>query len=384
MIESNNTSKERTVLAAVRLPRTGEEAIAAALAELARLTETAGGEVVESVVERRDSINPKTFIGTGQAAELGHLAKSLDADLIIFNDVLSPSQQGSLEDATGVRVIDRTGLILDIFARHAVSNEGVIQVELAQSQYRLPRLRGRGIEMSRIGGGIGTRRGKGEQKLEIDRRRIQARIRHLKKELEHLAQVRQTQSKRRRRQGIFEVCLVGYTNAGKSSLLNRLTGADALVEDKLFATLDSTTRKLPLPLAKQNVVLSDTVGFIRDLPHELIAAFRSTLEGVREADLLLNVVDVADPEWSNRIEAVETVLAEIGASDRPVMTVFNQTDRADVNVVNRLRNEYPDAAFVSAATGAGLDGLTTVLAKTSRSGRAPKLVDVPQDSDNLS
>ncbi len=348
---------------AMRLPRTSEEETAAALAELARLTETAGGVVVESVIERRDAIHPKTFIGSGQAEELGHLAKSLDADLIIFNEPLTPGQQGNLEDATGLRVIDRTGLILDIFSRHAVSNEGVIQVELAQSQYRLPRLRGRGVEMSRIGGGIGTRRGKGEQKLEIDRRRIQARIRHLKKELEHLARVRQTQSKRRRRQGIFEVCLVGYTNAGKSSLLNKLTGADALVEDMLFATLDSTTRKLPLPRARQNVVLSDTVGFIKNLPHELVAAFRSTLDGVREADLLLNVVDVADPDWIGRVEAVEQVLVEIGAADRPVLTVFNQIDRADKNVLKRLRLEYPDAAFVSAKTGEGLDSLVTLLAR---------------------
>jgi GTPase len=328
---------------------------------LARLTETAGGEIVESVVERRDAIHPKTFIGSGQAEELGTLAKSLRADLIIFNEPLSPSQQHNLEDATGVRVIDRTGLILDIFARHATSNEGVIQVELAQSQYRLPRLRGRGVEMSRIGGGIGTRRGKGEQKLEIDRRRIQTRIRHLKKELEHLARVRETQSKRRRRAGVFEVCLVGYTNAGKSSLLNRLTGADVLVEDMLFATLDSTTRKLSLPAAGKSVVLSDTVGFIRDLPHELIAAFRSTLDGVREADLLLNVVDVADPEWSDRVAAVEAVLEEIGAADRPVLTVFNQVDRADSNILERLKNEYPDAAFVSAKTGAGLDELVALI-----------------------
>ena len=327
---------------------------------MARLTLTAGDTVVESVIERRDSIHPRTFIGPGQAEELGRLAKSLGAELIIFNENLSPSQQRNIEEATDVRVIDRTGVILEIFARHAESKESVIQVDLAQSQYRLPRLRGKGIELSRMGGGIGTRRGPGEQKLEIDKRRIQARISRLKKELTGLKQVRQTQSKRRKRAGTFEVCLVGYTNAGKSTILNKLTGADVLTADMLFATLDSTTRKIDAPDFK-NVVISDTVGFIKNLPHELVAAFRSTLDGVREADLLLNVVDVSDSEWRSQVIAVEEVLKELEVSDKPVVTVFNQIDKADPNEVARLRREYTDAVFLSAITGEGMDGLLGLL-----------------------
>jgi GTPase len=322
------------------------------------LTETAGDIVAETVIESRDSITPKTFIGPGQADALKALAESLDAGIIIFNENLSPSQQANLEDITGVTVTDRTGVILDIFAQHARSREGVIQVELAQSRYRLPRLRGKGIELSRIGGstgGIGTK-GPGEQKLEIDRRRILARISHLKKELGKIAKARETQSKRRRNAGVYEVCLVGYTNAGKSTILNKLTGAGVLAEDKLFATLDSTTRKLALP-GLRNVVISDTVGFIKDLPHELVAAFRSTLDGVKEADLLLKVVDVSDPKWRERVESVEAVLEEIGAAAKPALTVFNQIDKAPGQEVARLKEEYTDAVFMSAVTGGGIDDL---------------------------
>lgn len=286
------------------------------------------------------------------------MAERLGAGIIIFNENLSPGQQANLEDITGVTVTDRTGVILDIFAQHARSREGVIQVELAQSRYRLPRLRGKGIELSRIGGstgGIGTK-GPGEQKLEIDRRRILARISHLKKELGKIAKARETQSKRRRSAGVFEICLVGYTNAGKSTILNKLTGAGVLAEDKLFATLDSTTRKLSIA-GRHDIVISDTVGFIKDLPHELVAAFRSTLDGVRDSDLLLKVVDVADPKWRERVDAVEIVLDEIGAASKPALTVFNQIDRADKNEVKRLKEQYPEAVFLSAVTGEGINGL---------------------------
>lgn len=366
-IELNNTSKEKALLVAVKLQRRSEDAVSESLLELARLTETAGDIVVESVIESRDSITPKTFIGPGQADALKLLAEQLEADIIVFNENLSPSQQANLEDITGVNVTDRTGVILDIFAKHARSREGVIQVELAQSRYRLPRLRGKGIELSRIGGssgGIGTK-GPGEQKLEIDRRRILARISHLKKELGKIAKARETQSKRRRNAGVFELCLVGYTNAGKSTILNKLTGAGVLAEDKLFATLDSTTRKLALP-GRRDVVISDTVGFIKDLPHELVAAFRSTLDGVKDADLLLKVIDVSDEKWRERIDAVEEVLNEIGAGSKPTLTVFNQTDKADPDQIARLKEEYPDAVFVSAVTGAGINDLISSLAAIPR------------------
>ena len=349
------------------MPKQSEEAVSASLEELARLTETAGDEVVEKVIEKRDAIHPRTFIGPGQAEALGNLASSLGAEIIILNDSLSPSQQRSLEEVTGKGIIDRTGLILDIFARHAVSKDGSLQVELAQSEYRLPRLRGKGVELSRLGGGIGTK-GPGEMKLEVDRRRIQSRIRRLKKELERIARTRETQTKRRRKSGVFEVCLVGYTNAGKTTLLNRLTGADAYVADMLFATLDSTTRRLSAP--GRDIVISDTVGFIKDLPHELIAAFRATLEGVRNADLLLEIVDVADPGWPGHLQSVEEVLKEIGAGEKPAVLVFNKTDKADVNELARLKREYYDAVLVSVVTAAGINGLVSLLREKAAEERA--------------
>lgn len=371
----------------MKLPKTTEERVTGALAELKALTETAGDIVAESIIEKRDAIHPRTFIGPGQAEELGKLAQSLGAELIIFNDTLSPSQQRNLEDASGVRIVDRTGVILEIFARHARSKEGAIQVELAQNQYRLPRLRGKGLEMSRMAGGIGTRRGPGEMKLEVDRRRVQARIRRLKKELDQLVKVRATQSKRRRKRGVYEVCLVGYTNAGKSTLLNKMTGADVLVEDKLFATLDSTTRKLPSALTPgqgiNEIVLSDTVGFIRDLPHELVAAFRSTLDGVRESDLLLHVINVADPDWREQAEAVEVVLNGIGAGHVKRLNVYNQTDRSDPEEINRIRREYPDGIFVSALTGAGIEALAGKVEDLSSSGRVRVSLYIPEAERGL-
>lgn len=386
-IESNTTYKERALIIGVKLPRMTEERVAGSLSELKALTETAGDLVAETVVENRDSIHPRTYIGPGQAEELGRLAKSLNADVLIFNERLSPSQQRNLEDASGVRVVDRTGVILDIFARRARSKEGVIQVELAQNEYRLPRLRGKGLEMSRMAGGIGTRRGPGEMKLEIDRRRVQSRIRHLKKELDQLVRVRATQSKRRKKRGVYEICLVGYTNAGKSTLLNKLTGANVLVEDKLFATLDSTTRKLavpPLPkYGSGEIVLSDTVGFIRDLPHELVAAFRSTLDGVRDADLLLHVINVADTGWREQAAAVEDVLEGINAGHLIRLNVFNKIDKMGDEEIERMRREYPEAVFVSALAGDGLDALIEVIAGKASNGRVRVSLYIPDVEKGL-
>ncbi|MGH9026329.1 MAG: GTPase HflX, partial [Acidimicrobiia bacterium] len=282
------------------------------------------------------------------------LAVTLDVDLVVFDVELSPAQQRNLEKLFKVDVVDRVALILDIFAQHAHSQEGMVQVELAQLRYRMPRLRGRGTELSRLGGGIGTR-GPGETQLEVDRRRIQHRITKLEQALKRLGRTRATQRKARRRRELVTAALIGYTNAGKSTLLNRLTGTNALVEDRLFSTLDPTTRRLRLP-GGETILLSDTVGFIRKLPHELVEAFRSTLEEVADADLLLHVVDGGADDAGRQVEAVRAVLREIEADSIPELVVFNKTDRAPEHVHDVLAAQ-PDAIAVSAATGEGIDKL---------------------------
>lgn len=288
------------------------------------MADTAQADVVSTEVQFRDKMDPSTLIGRGKAEEIARKAEELRADVIIFDQELSPAQLVQLERIMKCKVIDRTQLILDIFALRAKTREGRCQVELAQLEYLLPRLVGRGRDLSRLGGGIGTR-GPGETKLELDRRHIHRRIRDLKRELERIRKHRKLHRDRRRKLEVVQVALVGYTNAGKSTLLNRLTGANVLAEDRLFATLDPTSRFLRLPSGEQ-VLLTDTVGFIRRLPHHLVAAFRSTLEQVKEADLLLHVVDGSHPEAAEQIQAVEQVLRELGASDIPMLTVFNKAD----------------------------------------------------------
>lgn len=292
---------------------------------MARLADTARAEVVSTEVQFRDKMDPSWLIGRGKAEQIARKAEELEADLIIFDQELSPAQLYHLERIMPCKVIDRTQLILDIFALRAKTREGRYQVELAQLEYLLPRLAGRGRDFSRLGGGIGTR-GPGETKLELDRRHIHRRIRDLKRELERVRKHRKLHRDRRRKMEIVQVALVGYTNAGKSTLLNRLTGAQVLSEDRLFATLDPTSRFLRLPSGEQ-VLLTDTVGFIRRLPHHLVAAFRSTLEQVKEADLLLHVVDGSHPEAAEQIRAVEQVIQELGAADIPMLTVYNKADR---------------------------------------------------------
>lgn len=313
------------------------------------------------VSQTKEKPHVRTYIGPGKTEEVGLLAESLDANLVILDDDLSASQQHNLEDALERKVIDRTALILDIFAQHAHSSEGKLQVELAQLNYLLPRLTGRGVELSRLGGGIGTR-GPGETKLEVDRRRIRHRIANLKRELKHVAQNRAIQRKRREKSGVFSISLVGYTNTGKSTLLNALTDAQVLVEDKLFATLDSTTRRLLLP-NHQPIVLSDTVGFIHKLPHQLVAAFRSTLEEVRKADLLLHVIDASHPQMREQMRAVDGVLGEIGVVGEPAINVFNKQDLLDGQTKESLRTQYPDGVLVSAQTGEGLEDLIREIEK---------------------
>ena len=332
----------------------------ASLSELALLADTAGADPVESILQRRSTPDPATYIGAGKADELRGLADALDIDVVVFDDELTPAQQRNLEKKLGRDVVDRVALILDIFAQHARSQEGMVQVELAQLRYRLPRLRGRGVELSQQAGGIGTR-GPGETQLEVDRRRIQRRMHKLEDQLGRLAKTRATQRKARRRRELPTVSLVGYTNAGKSTLLNRLTRADALVEDRLFSTLDPTTRRLHLP-GGEVALLGDTVGFVRRLPHELVEAFKSTLEEVAQGDLLLlHVVDGSAPDAEEQIDAVRAVLRDIGAADRPELLVVNKIDVADPGVVDDLLAAHAGAIAVSAATGEGIEKLAETL-----------------------
>jgi GTPase len=353
----------------------------ASLAELQRLTDTAGADPLEVVFQRRETPDPATYIGSGKAAELRELADELDVDVVIFDDELTPAQQRNLEKLFGRDVVDRVALILDIFAQHARSQEGMVQVELAQLRYRLPRLRGRGTELSRLGAGIGTR-GPGETKLEVDRRRIQRRITKLKEALEQLGKTRATQRKARRRREFATVALVGYTNAGKSTLLNRLTRTDALVEDRLFSTLDPTTRRLRLP-GGETILLSDTVGFIRKLPHELVEAFRSTLEEVAGADLLMHVIDAESDDPEGQIEAVRAVLREIDADAIPELIVVNKIDAAPLDNVHQLLGVHPDSVATSAVTGEGIDKLLLTIGERIRAlDRVFELV-VPYDRGDV-
>jgi GTP-binding protein HflX len=343
--------------------RSAEEA-EASLDELARLADTAGAEPVAIELQRRDTPDPALYVGRGKAEELRQLAEALDVDVVIFDDELTPAQQRNLEQLFERDVVDRVALILDIFAQHAASQEGMVQVELAQLRYRLPRLRGRGLTLSQQGAGIGTR-GPGETQLEVDRRRIQRRLAKLERDLVGLGRTRATQRKARQRRALSTVALVGYTNAGKSTLLNRLTAAEVLVEDRLFSTLDPATRRLRLP-GGETVLLSDTVGFVRRLPHQLVESFRSTLEEVAHADIVAHLVDASDPDVEGRIAAVRSVLGEIDAGAVPEQLVFTKADAVDPETVADLLRAYPDAIVVSARSGAGVPALLARLGNRLR------------------
>jgi len=333
------------------------------ITELAQLAETAGSQVLEGLIQRRSRPDAATFIGRGKVDELRDVVLSTGADTIICDGELSPSQLRNLEQRTKVKVVDRTALILDIFAQHAKSKEGKAQVELAQLQYLLPRLRGWGETLSRqaggraggAGGGVGLR-GPGETKLETDRRRINTRIARLRREIKAMRTVRQTKRARRSRNGVPAVAIAAYTNPGKSSLLNPLSSAGLLVENALFATLDPTTRRAAAEDGRV-YTLSDTVGFVRHLPHHIVEAFRSTLEEVSHADLVVHVVDGAHPDPEGQVSAVREVLAEVGAEGLPELLVINKVDAADEETLLRLKRTWPDAVFVSAKTGRGIDEL---------------------------
>ena len=352
---------ERVLLLPAWTPGTQEDADNA-MAELKLLAETAGSEVLEALVQRRSQPDPATYIGRGKVEEVADVVRATGADTVICDGELQPAQLRNLEDRIKVKVVDRTALILDIFASHAKSAEGKAQVELAQLQYLKQRLRGWGGNLSRQAGGraaggagIGGR-GPGETKLETDRRRIHHRIAQLRRRLREMDVTREGKRAERRRNRVPSVAIVGYTNAGKSSLLNRLTGAGVLVEDALFATLDPTTRRTETRDGRV-FTLTDTVGFVRHLPHDLVEAFRSTLEESTTADLLLHVVDASDPDPEGQIAAVRQVLAEIGASDVPELLVCNKADRADATTLLALRAGHPGCVVVSARTGHGLEEL---------------------------
>ena len=327
------------------------------LDELERLADTAGAVVVARLTQRLERPIPKSYIGSGKVEELRGFVQRLDADVVIFDDDLTPSQQSYLERALGepTKIIDRTALILDIFGLHARTREGRLQVQLAQLQYLLPRLRGMWSHLAKeqTRGGIGSRFGQGESQLEVDRRMIRNRIAALRKELKGLEKRRDVQSKWRASSPAFRVALAGYTNAGKSSLLNRLTGSDVLAQDKLFATLDPTTRSYELPGGRA-ITVTDTVGFIQKLPHSLVEAFKSTLSEVRDADLILKVVDISDDDHARQLDAVDRVLREVEAGVRPSVTVFNKVDLLDPLELESLERRIPDAVFFSARTGYGL------------------------------
>lgn len=330
------------------------------LEELKQLADTAGATVIKKFIQKRSKPDPAFFIGRGKVQELALYAQQENIDLCIFDDELSPAQQRNIESVMGIRILDRTALILDIFAQRARTNEGKLQVELAQLQYTLPRIMGKGLMLSRLGGGIGTR-GPGETKLEVDRRRIRDRIAFIKDQIEKVKAVRSLHRSKRKKNNVFEVSLVGYTNAGKSTLLNTLTNSDIYAKDQLFATLDPTTRQLTLP-NKQEIIITDTVGFIQRLPHQLIAAFRSTLEVVTEADLLVHVIDVSHELYKEQAAAVHEVLKEIGAETKPVITVYNKIDKLppDSKLADRLALEE-DTVCISAAKKLNLETLQQMI-----------------------
>jgi GTP-binding protein HflX len=387
------TIRERIILVGVTMPPATPEETESHLEELALLVDTAGADVVGEVLQRRDRPDPATFIGKGKADELRELSLDVDADTVVFDDDLSPAQQRNLEGILGRTAISRTEVILDIFAQNARTPEGRAQVELAQLRHRLPRLRGRGLQLSRQAGAMGAggarapigSRGPGETQLEVDRRRLLSRVSKLEGELRQLTATRRTQRKGRARAGNRTVSVVGYTNAGKSTLLNRLTDAGVLVEDRLFATLDPRVRRLDLP-GGEAVLLADTVGFVRKLPHQLVEAFRSTLEAVAESHLLVHLVDASAPDPEAQLQAVRTVLEEIGADQVPELLVFNKIDQlagVDKADVERLLQSHEGSVAISAKTGEGVDALLLHIADRLRALEQVVELQVPWDRGDV-
>jgi len=387
MLRADARPHQRALLVALERPGQNWQE---SLAELARLAETAHVEVVGTVTQKREEPDPAYFLGKGKAQEIRQTKGELGANVLLVDGDLRPTQQRNLEGAASIGVLDRTGLILDIFAQRARSREGKIQVELAQLSYLLPRLTGKGTELSRLGGGIGTR-GPGETKLEVDRRRLRERLRLLRKQVEHIARRRSVERKHRQQAGLPVVALVGYTNAGKSTLLNALSGAGVFVEDLLFATLDPTIRRVEAPDGRA-FLLVDTVGFIRNLPHQLVAAFKATLEEVVEADAIVHVVDASHPSMAEQIDAARRVLAELGCAEKPSIMAYNKVDLvADRERLNeqvaRQDSLGPGhgrrAVAISALTGEGLDELLRLMAERLEQELVPVDVTLPWEAQDL-
>lgn len=360
MRPASNVRREVALLVGLKRPDQSRWEVEESLDELSQLTVSAGADSAYRVLQERSAPDPKTLIGRGKAEEIREMCED-GIDLVIFDDDLTGSQQRNLEASLKRKVIDRTGLILDIFAQRARSREGKLQVELAQLKYLLPRLTGHGVDLSRLGGGIGTR-GPGETQLEVDRRRIRRRMLKVEGELEKVRRHRTLLRRRRQKQALATAALVGYTNAGKSSLVNALTHAELPVADKLFATLDPTLRKVVLP-GGRTILLSDTVGFIKKLPHQLVAAFKATLEEVRTSDLLLHVIDISHPNWQNQEQAVTAVLEELGVAAKPLISLYNKIDKLPHPEAIAFLTRKPQAVVTSALTGAGLSELKAAIAE---------------------
>lgn len=390
------TFREKIVIVGVTVPPETQEKTESCLDELAQLVDTAGADVVARVQQTRKTINAATFVGKGKVEEIRRICEAQDADTVVFDDELTPAQQATLEAKLGRSAIDRTTVILDIFAQNATSLEGKLQVELAQLRYLLPRIRGMGIRLSQQAGGIGTR-GPGETKLEVDRRRLERRMHSLERRLEEINRRRNTQSKRQRHSDQWKVAIVGYTNAGKSTLLNQLCGSDVLAEDRLFATLDAVTRKLKLP-GGESVLVADTVGFIRKLPHHLIESFASTLSVAKEADLLVHVVDASAGDSKEQVRAARKVLSDIGAGDIPELLVWNKCDLLNQlepqerQQVEAQMDGYPNFGMfnngmssikVSAASGEGLDFLVSTIVNCLWAGSPVRELFVPNSRGDI-
>jgi GTP-binding protein HflX len=373
--------QETAIVARLCLPNQSDDEVSESLEEIQALAWTAGANVLRTFVQYRPEPCPATLLGKGKVKEIASAVEELSAGIAIIDSELTPTQAANLEEAWGCKVVDRTQLILDIFAQRAKTNEGKIQVELAQLEYMLPRLTGLRSKMMRQQGGIGVR-GPGEQKLEVDRRVVRDRMIRLKDNLKQVRKRREIQRRRRADGGIATVALVGYTNAGKSSILRALSGADVFVEDKLFATLDPTSRRCTLP-SRREVVFTDTVGFIRNLPHSLVAAFRATLEEINEADLLLMVLDAAHPAMEEHVKAVRAVLDEIGSTEKQILKVFNKSDVANPDRLHALLAQNPNSVAISAHTREGLDALLQTIDERLALTRNRVLLRIPQSRAGL-